>query len=161
MKIINTMETWFRRIVEVLLAILFIGMIVLVAAQVVGRFINVSMAWGEELSRYFMVYSIFFGMTLLYEEHGHVWVANLVNAVPPILRKLMLIVSYIIQVVFFIAVFYGTSQLFPTVAMRTSNVNHIPLNLVYICVPISAAFMLVFCIRDLVNIIVGGGEANA
>ena len=163
MELFRTIEKWFVKIIELCCMVIFAVMILLVGAQVVMRFIaqNASdMSWSEEAVRFLLCYMVFFGALLLYESQGHVWVTNLVDAVPAPIRKLMLFISYIVQAAFFIAILVGAMSYLPTVAMQKSNVLHLPLHYVYAVVPITAAFSLVFCIRDAVCLLLGKGDLN-
>ena len=158
MHIFKTVEKWFVNIVECLLIIIFIAMILIVAAQVVVRFIAanaMNMSGAEEITRFLLCYQTFLGTTLLYEKKGHVWVANLVDAVPAGVRRILLVMSYIIQAGFFVSIFIGSSKIFPVLATQKSNVNHIPMNLIYIGIPAMAVICLIFCIRDFVQIVLG------
>ena len=159
MKPLSSLEKWFNKMLSALMAIMFIVMILLVTAQVFSRFfMNTSMAWSEEVSRILLVWTVFFGTMLVYQERGHVWVANLVDAVPPTARKIILFFSYIIQFVFFAAVLWGSYIYYPTAAMRTTPVNLLSLTLIYSCVPITAFCMEIFCIRDMVKLFTGRHE---
>lgn len=156
MQLIKSLGKWFNMIISTLLVVSFLTMIVLVTAQVFSRYcLGYSMAWGEEISRYLLVWTVFFGTILVYEEHGHVWIANLVDALPRIPQKIVLLISYLIQFVFFMAVLWGSYIYLPTAQLRTSPVNLLPMNLVYMCVPIAAFCMEIFCIRDIVKLFAG------
>lgn len=161
MELIRTIEKWFVRIIELCCIIIFAVMTLLVGIQVVMRFIGKNaydMSWSEEAVRFLLCYMVFLGGVLLYESHGHVWVTNLVDAVPASARKIMLFISYIIQVAFFVAILVGSASYLPTVAMQKSNVLHLPLNYVYAIIPATAVLSLVFCIRDAVLLVLGKGD---
>jgi TRAP-type C4-dicarboxylate transport system permease small subunit len=136
-------------------------MTLLVGAQVLVRFITknaIDMSWSEEATRFLLCYMVFFGTVLVYESHGHVWVSNLVDAVPNVVRKIMLTLSYLVQLFFCGAVFLGSAQYMPIVATQYSNVLHIPLNYLYAIIPVTIAFILAFCIRDLILMLMGKGD---
>lgn len=161
MKALNTAQKWLIRIMFVFCVLVFAVMILLVGLQVVMRFIAhnaVDMSWTEELVRVLLCWMTFFGTVLVYEEHGHVWVANLVDAVPTAARKLMLLLSYLIQIVFLVAVLLGATEYLPTVATQTTPVMHIPLPLTYVVIPITAAVTLLFCVRDMILMLQGKGD---
>ena len=80
------------------------------------------------------------------------------HAVPKSVRKLMLLISYLVQLAFFIAVLLGAAEYLPTVATQTSAVLHLPLDLVYIVIPITAVCTAIFCVRDMVLLIMDKGE---
>ena len=163
MQFLKKLERWFVRIVEILLIVIFSAMILIVGAQVIIRFVAanaINMSGTEEITRFLLCYLTFLGTTLLYEEKGHVWVANLVDSVPAPLRKVMLLLSYIVQFAFFVSLFIGAKKIFPVLATQKSNVTHIPLNIVYIGIPLMAAFCIVFCVRDFIMIAMGKEEQN-
>ena len=159
MQLIKSLGKWFNMIISGLLAVSFLTMIVLVTAQVFSRFfLDYSMAWSEEISRYLLVWTVFFGTLLLYEEHGHVWIANFVNALPRSPQKIVLLISYLIQFAFFVVVLWGSYLYLPTAQLRRSPVNLLPMHLVYMCVPMAAFCMGIFCIRDIVLLFAGRDE---
>jgi len=163
MKALRSVQNVILQIMKVLCIISFVIMILLVGAQVIVRFViknAFDMSWSEELVRYILCWSTFLGTTVLYESHGHVWVENLVNSVPRAIRTILLVVSYLVQILFFVTVLYGSIQYLPVVAKQTSNVMHIRLDLVYIVIPITAAVCLLFCIRDLILFIKGKGDVK-
>jgi TRAP-type C4-dicarboxylate transport system permease small subunit len=159
--VFKTIENIFVKLVQFLLFLIFAVMTILVLAQVAVRFIGsnaINMAWSEELTRYLLCYLTFFGSAYLYEQRGHVAVTNLVNAVPAAAKRIMLILSYIVQLAFFIAIFVGSSTFLPVVATQYSSVMHIPMNIVYIGIPVTGACCLVFCIRDIVKLLQGSED---
>lgn len=161
MTALRTLEKWFIRIIEICCIVIFAAMTLMVGAQVVMRFLagnKVDMSWSEEAVRFLLCYMVFFGALLLYESHGHVWVNNLVDAMPTPIRKLMLFVSYAIQLAFFVAILVGTVSYMPVVATQKSNVLHIPLQYVYAVIPITAVCSIVFCIRDTILLLLGKGD---
>ena len=163
MQLLKKLERWFVRIVEILLIVIFSAMILIVGAQVIIRFVAanaINMSGTEEITRFLLCYLTFLGTTLLYEEKGHVWVANLVDAVPKPARRILLLLSYLVQFAFFISIFIGAAKIFPVLATQKSNVTHIPLNVIYVGFPLMAAFCLVFCVRDFILIAMGKEEQN-
>jgi TRAP-type C4-dicarboxylate transport system permease small subunit len=54
-----------------------------------------------------------------------------------------------------ISIFVGCTTFLPVVATQYSSVMHIPMNIVYIGIPVSGAACLVFCIRDFVKLLKG------
>jgi len=158
MSVFQSIEKGFLAVVKALLVIDFCAMILIVGAQVIVRFVAanaINMSGAEELTRFLLCYLTFLGATVLYESHGHVWVANLVDAVPKPVRRVLMIFSYIVQFAFFIIVLIGTKQIFPIVATQSSSVLHIPINIVYVGIPFMAVCCLVFCIRDFIYIFQG------
>lgn len=78
-----SLENVFKKIIAILTAVSFGTMVLLTVVQVFCRFIfKSSIDWSDEGARILLVFTVFFGLVMTYEAHGHVWVDNLVNAVP-------------------------------------------------------------------------------
>lgn len=162
LKLLNGCEKFFKTVIEVFLAIVFAAMIILVAVQVVCRYLlPTPLAWTEELVRVLMAYVVFLGTTVVYEAHSHVCVDNLVNAAPAALRRIMLLLSYLVQFTFCMLLLIGSIKFLPVIAMRASNVLfNISLKWFYMCAPISAVFTVVFVIRDFILEVILGKELS-
>ncbi len=162
LKFLSSCEKCFKIVIEVFLAIVFAAMILLVAVQVVCRYLlPTPLAWTEELVRVLMAYVVFLGTTVVYEARGHVCVDNLVNAVPKAPRRIMLLFSYLVQFAFCALMLVGSVKFLPVISMRASNVLfNISLKWFYMCAPISAVFTVVFVIRDFILEVVLGKELN-
>lgn len=151
------------KVIEWACMISFGVMIILVGLQVVMRFVAKNafdMSWSEEAVRFLLCWMVFLGAVIIYESHGHVWVANLVDFVPKPVRRGMLFISYVIQICFFISIFVGTAIYFPVISTQYSNMLHIPLTIVYCVIPITGAVSLIFCIRDLIGIVTGKADGD-
>ena len=158
MALFTKIEKGFLAVVKALLSIDFIIMILLVGGQVLVRFVAanaINTSGWEELTRFLLCYLTFLGAVVLYESHGHVWVANLVDAVPKPVRRIILILSYIVQFAFFVIILIGTKDIMPSLKTQSSSVLHIPFNIVYIGIPFMAVCCMVFCIRDFIYILQG------
>ena len=136
---------------------LFIAIVILILAQVYTRFFTVkSLTWSEELSRFCLVYLVFFSAVLVTRRKGHLWIENLVSSLPAAAAKVVTLVSVTLQILFFCLVIWGAAKFFPTASMRLSPANAIPMNVVYLCVPVSCVFCIFYSIRDIVEILAKG-----
>lgn len=73
-------------------------MVVLVFGNVVLRYgFNTGITVSEEVSRWLFVYLVFFGALVALREHGHLGMDSLVSRLPPIGKKICLIVSYLLM----------------------------------------------------------------
>ncbi len=152
MKFIQTADSVLEKILNWLTVLPFMAMVVLVLCQVYTRFFtNNSLTWSEELSRYLMVYMVFFAAILVTREKRHIRIENLTGRLHGVPRKVVAVVAGLIQLAFLVIVIVGYFKFAPTAAMRTSATNHIPMTFVYMCVPISCFFMAVYFLRDIVK----------
>jgi len=151
--IIKKMDHIVYTIFRIVTVAFFIAMVLLVAAQVYTRFFTKnSLTWSEELSRYFMAYMIFLSVVLVAREKGHLCIDHLVAALPPVIAKIVITISLLLQILFFTIVIWGAFKLYPTAAVRVSPANAIPMPLVYFCVPLACGMMILYCIRDLAEL---------
>lgn len=149
LKLIKKADQVISVLIKIFVITSFILMVMLIAAQVYVRFCTTSsLTWSEELARYFMVYMVFFSAILVAREKKHITINNLVSKLPELGAKIVLSISYVLQMIFFCIVIWGAWRLFSTAAMRGSPAIGIPMNIVYLCVPISCIMMLLYCIRD-------------
>src|SRR5690554_6177223 len=66
--------------IEAVLAALLVGMVVMVATNVVLRYgFNSGLNFSEEMSRYFFVWLTFIGAVLAFKEHGHIGMETVVR----------------------------------------------------------------------------------
>ncbi len=144
-------EKAFLKIIEGILAAAFAVMIVVVLLQVIARyFLPASMAWTDELVRMLLVYVTFLGTVVLYAERGHIAVTNFIDMAGEKVRRIMLVICYIMQIAFCIIVFYAGIQYLSLVQARSTVVLHMSLTVCYVIIPVTSLMTLVFVIRDFV-----------
>jgi len=90
-------ERYFQ-LLTALSALCLAVMVALVFGNVVLRYgFNRGIAVSEELSRWLFVYVTFLGAVVAMREHGHLGVDSLVRRLPPLGRKLCLVVSLLLM----------------------------------------------------------------
>ena len=68
------------KVIEFVLAGLLLGMVIMVATNVVLRYgFNSGLNFSEEMSRYFFVWLTFIGAVLAFKDHGHIGVETIVR----------------------------------------------------------------------------------
>lgn len=153
LEILNKMDKALHFILKTLVVVLFIAMVILIAAQVYTRFFtDSSLTWSEELARYTMVYMVFLAAVLVAREKGHICIDDVVRRLSVKGRTAVLCISSLLQILFFATVVWGAYRLFPTASLRVSPAIGIPIPYVYFCVPLSCVMMLVYTVRDLVHL---------
>ena len=66
------------KVIEFVLAGLLLGMVIMVATNVVLRYgFNSGLNFSEEMSRYFFVWLTFIGAVLAFKDHGHIGVETI------------------------------------------------------------------------------------
>ena len=93
---LDKLSTGINRTVEYLLFGMGLGMTLLVAAQVLLRYVfNHSIFWSEELSRFLLVWLTFLGASVVYYRGAHACVDFLYTRFGPQSRRAMNIVVYL------------------------------------------------------------------
>lgn len=82
--------------------ICLIAMIVMVLYGIVMRFLlRLPNPYGEELSRYLMIYFVYLGVSINIRTHGHLAVEMIVDYLPESLQKICRILSDLITIIAF------------------------------------------------------------
>ncbi|MFC0200350.1 TRAP transporter small permease [Paracoccus rhizosphaerae] len=118
-----------RSIEEWLGVILMTIVLVLLSAQVIGRYLlGWSFAWIEEVSRFAFVWSVYFGFILAAEKDRHIRVSVQLSMLPPRAQKIALTLADLIWLVFnaiviwFGAIYIADMFSFPMVS-QTTGIN--------------------------------------
>ncbi len=140
-----------------IIATLFGGTIVVVAAQVIWRYVfNASLVWTEELSRYLFTWIIFIGAALAIKEATHIRIGFLVDRLPPTVAAFVNVFHLVLMVAclaFIVGV--GFQWVVINADTRTPALG-LPLNYVfYAALPVASLLGVYFGVRQLVSIIRG------
>ena len=93
---------------------------------------------------------VFCAAILVARDKTHIRIENVTERLTGTAGKVVAVVAGVIELAFLAIVIYGYITFFPTAAMRTSATNHIPMTLVYLCIPISCFFIAIYFVRDIV-----------
>ena len=152
-KLFEMLDKILYSFLKVIIVILFAVIVILILAQVYTRFFTTnSLTWSEELSRYALVYLVFFAAVLVTRQKGHLLIDNLVNVLPAAAARLVKAISSLLQIVFFILVIWGSFRFFPTAATRFSPALAIPMPMIYFCIPMFSVLCIFYNIRDIVEL---------
>jgi TRAP-type C4-dicarboxylate transport system permease small subunit len=148
---------WIDRIISQGLRILtitcFVFVTILVSANVFVRFVPVaSLHWFDEIIELLYAYLIFYGAAALWisREHFSVgnWIGNrLIHNLSA--RHLYRLVLEVIVLIFALIFFYYSLKL-TALAQDVTNVFAIPKRVLYSCMPIAGAIMIVYSIRNVI-----------
>ncbi|WHH59367.1 TRAP transporter small permease [Petroclostridium sp. X23] len=133
------------------------AMVVVVFMNVIFRyFLNASIAWTEEVSRFMFIWLVFLGANLAYIKDEHLGLDVLINAVPKPVAKLIQIVADILVLYGIFLVIKGGYNIMMSSWDWKSPAIALPYAYVYMIVPISgtvfflqAAFKLIKHIKFL------------
>lgn len=122
---------------------LFSSMIVVVACQVIFRyFINMPLAWTDEVARLLLVWISFIGITtLFFTKEGHPAVTFLLESLPAGTARLFRLGMDALYILTFSVVVYQGLLYSSKVHRFVSDVLHYPNSLKYIVLPLSFFLM--------------------
>lgn len=108
-KIIRAIDINFEPVIA---TFLFIGMILLVALDVVLRFVfHSGLSWSEEFIKYVFVWIVFFCFSYATRLNRHIRFTFLVNILPEYIAKILLLITDIIFFALSVLLFYFAAQI--------------------------------------------------
>jgi len=136
------------------IAILFFTVIFVVAlSQIAMRWIfKDPIVWSEELIRLMYVWICFVGWTLASRYRTYIRITFIINALPPIPKKLLATVNCLLIIIFSVLmVYYGIRM---TIIGSRGGAVTLPINfaLVYVIAPVTNFVILLYHLADIVNI---------
>ncbi len=136
-QVINTVIKYF------LILMMFV-MVVVVFLQVVYRFVlDNPLAWTEETARYLLVWITFLGAAYAMGSKAHIGVDLFMNMLPKSLRKILLIITTLLSLVFFTVMVTQGYILSQRTMMQTSPAMGLPMGYVYLVIPISGVLLMI------------------
>ena len=137
---------------KVVTIVSFVLLTVLITANVFARFFPVvSLHWFDEIIELLYAYLVFYGAAALWILRGHIsvgdWIEKSISR--PHLRHLYRIVIEFL-VLLFASVFFYYSLRLTILALDVTNVFAIPKRILYSCMPVAGAIMLIYSIRNIV-----------
>lgn len=143
-----------EKILSYIVAVLLVLMSGTVFGNVIFRyFLDVSLAWYEEVSRFLLIWIVFLGAVLAYIKNDHLGIDVLLLVLPPRARKLVVLLSDLLVMAALAIMFQGgwamTKDSLASGWVAASV--PIPYGYVYMVGPISAALMIVQAVIKFVN----------
>ena len=147
-------ERLFRAAVSVLHGsgiVLFIGMVLLVLAQVVARKFFEPLVWSEELARYTFIWVAFIGWVIASRNKSHIRISLVTDRAGPLLKQALGVLSDLCVIVFaLIFVIKGWKLVQNNLDIETVTL-FFDFWLVYTIIPVSALATIVVMGFDLVE----------
>lgn len=153
MNIFKNVLNWIEKNIISLVPIYCLYIITIIMFyQVISRyFFHYSIRWIEELSRYLTICMVFFGGIFALKSDQLVRIKIIYDMFPKKYQKNITILINLLILVFLIIITYYGFQLsyLNIVRGQLSPALKIPLGLVYIIIPFSGIFMIIFTVYEL------------
>lgn len=131
-------------------AALMFTMMALTFGQVVCRYVfGDALTWSEELGRYIFVWLTFLGMSVAFYQGKHVALDILVHQVSGLYQRVLLIINSLLVCIFAIALLCSGCLLFEIGSFQFSSALTLPMQYVYIVLPVSGGLLFYFVLCDL------------
>jgi len=135
----------------------FIILTILISANVFVRFVPIaSLHWFDEIIELLYAYLVFYGAAALWISHEHFGVGDWIEKrIKNIRMRTAYRMVIELLVICFVAVFFYYSLQLTLLAQDVTNVFAIPKRVLYSCLPVSGAIMIIYSIRNITVEIIG------
>jgi TRAP-type C4-dicarboxylate transport system permease small subunit len=141
------------KIVNFMIIILLFAMTLVVSIAVFYRYVlNNPISWGEEFSRYAMIYFAMFGAMIALMDNSHVGVSVIIDLFPDKVRRGILQFGRIFVVIFLAVVFGYSIVHLLAVNGQSSSALEIPMFIPYMSISVGALLMFLVAVRQLLGI---------
>lgn len=154
------MTAFFRtleRVTDALMIALFAMIFALVLAQIVCRYIFDSpLVWSEELARMAFMWLGMLAWSLGSRRRSHIAITLVADRLPEAAR-LVLAIAVQAAIIFFclLLVWHGTTLTVRNVGLPTVTLPMIDFALIYGIVPVGAAMMILYALREIFDLVTG------
>ncbi len=139
-----------NRLLRVMLGLLIAALVVTVAMGVIYRYaLKDSLFWATEVPRIILIWIVFLGSVVAYDEKKHIAFTALVGAFSQPVRTCLEIVSCLILLFFLVLITYFGAGLVTETMGSASEALKIPQGYIYSCLPISTGLMVVSTVKQL------------
>ncbi|RMH53144.1 MAG: TRAP transporter small permease [Alphaproteobacteria bacterium] len=150
MRLLQPLVGRLERVTAVLAAVALAGFTAIIIVEVSARFLlGVSFFWANEAATYLFVYSVFFGSSVALSRGQLMGIAELREALPDPVRRLLSMASHLL-IAGFCGLACATSlQLWSHAWSRgaISPALEIPMHVVYLPLPLGFALMALFALN--------------
>lgn len=138
-KVLDTIDNFFQKFITGI----FIVMTALYFIQIVARYVfSTGISWSEEMVRYLMVWLTYIGATILAKDNSHI-AMTVLEDVFPFMKKGLWLLKYIVMIVYCAIVAKFSFAALEMAKVQTSSAMLIPMNIIYVVIPLSMVLMII------------------
>jgi len=157
MKFINGLKKvcdCINKAVTYVTAALFIIILFACTVQVFTRYVlNSSATWTDETARYSFIWANLLGATVCSWTYGHAVLSFVVDRFPPKLRGIFRILGELIVCVISYVLISYSPYILRVAGIQRSPALHLPMNYVYIAVPVCGCLFMLYSIAHICEIV--------
>jgi TRAP-type C4-dicarboxylate transport system permease small subunit len=141
-------------ICKYMLILLTVEISLVISANIFGRYVlDASIYWAEEVVRYSFVWATFIGATCAYKQRALISMSVLTHRLSPKMQwKVGLVLDGVMGLFLLISFAFGTKLTFAVLHQRSASLE-ISMAIVYICIPLSCLFMLLFNLEQILTVL--------
>jgi TRAP-type transport system small permease protein len=150
------------RALEYLCAALLIVIVLIIFANVIGRyFFHAPLRWSDEVAQYMFLWLSYLGALAALIRGRHYSVPNLVEMLPRLPRAAVKTLSDLIVLLMLLVLVWFGWQLVDRLSFQTSPALGLPVYYAYVALPLTAALMAVVVCGQIINRLRGAPPVNA
>lgn len=150
------------RALEYLCAALLIVIVLIIFANVIGRyFFHAPLRWSDEVAQYMFLWLSYLGALAALMRGRHYSVPNLVEMLPRLPRAAVKTLSDLIVLLMLLVLVWFGWQLVDRLSFQTSPALGLPVYYAYVALPLTAALMAVVVCGQIINRLRGVPPVNA
>lgn len=126
---------------------------IIVFAQILSRYVfRASLAWSEEITRYLLVWTTFFGGAYCVRQGAHIGIEAFTRLLPQKVKKLLAIVVILGSIGLCVVILMFSIELVSTLFARNqlSPAMRIPIAYAYLAIPVGTGLFIIRYIQNLV-----------
>lgn len=154
MRVIRQILSAVVRFLEWMLIVSGILMVLLTFLSAAVRKFGAAITWGDEIIRYLFIYTTYLGSVVALYRGKHMMVDVIVGAVKGVWKFLLLCFSDVVIALFSILLVYGGIKILDIASVDSSPILHIPLQFIYVSLPVSGVMMALIALFFLVERII-------
>jgi len=154
MKMIEELVKKIVFLTKVILVVLGTLLVILTFMDVISRtFGTSSISWANELARYLFIWFSFLGIIVVTSENKNLGVDFFYSKLPNKLQKIVKLIGYTLIMYFLLIMLKGGIDSLEYAARDVSPALGIPINYIYISIPISAGIMLLIYVLKYIKLL--------
>jgi TRAP-type C4-dicarboxylate transport system permease small subunit len=149
-KILNSLE----RCLKCLVTVLLIVFTIMVALQVISRYIfNNSLTWTEQTARYLFIWMILIEMAILYRTKANMAFDLVLNMLPLRIQWILHFAGTALILGFAAVYFYSSISLCLRAAGKIAYGIDVPINMVYVAQPVGSGLLCLFALEHIADLV--------
>jgi len=141
--------SYFWKIIEAIVLILFVIMMGVVSYQIVCRnFLKFAAPWTEEVARWCFIWAIFLGSAWAMKEKEHIRVTVVYEKLSFKLKTIFSIISGIISFIFLGSIWWGAVKMMKTTDVISAGSFNVKMTFLYLALLIGIGLMALLKLKD-------------